>query len=182
MRLLLISGSLRAGSTNTALLRTAAVLARDAVLLDGVAALPHFSPDLDAEGAVLAAPVVALREQLAQADAALLCTPEYAGALPAAFKNVLEWAVGSGELSGKPVAWVNAAGPAAPNGGHDAHDSLRKVLGWIGASIVEDACARLPLERHQVGADGLIAGPVVRDELLRVLAALAAAVDAAAAG
>ncbi len=58
----------------------------------------------------------------------LFCTPEYAGALPAALKNLLEWTIGDAGTYQKPVAWINAAGPAAPTGAADAHESLRKVL------------------------------------------------------
>lgn len=43
----------------------------------------------------------------AAADAVLFCTPEYAGALPGSFKNLLDWTVGGGETYGKPAAWIN---------------------------------------------------------------------------
>jgi chromate reductase, NAD(P)H dehydrogenase (quinone) len=176
VRILLISGSLRSGSTNTAVLRTAAALAPDGVatvLFDGMARLPHFSPDADADGAPVHPAVAALREAVAAADALLLCTPEYAGALPGSFKNLLEWTVGDGGTYRKPVAWINAAGPAAPTGAADAHDSLRRVLRYVHADVVEEACARIPVERAMVSADGLIADPTVRARLGEVLRALA---------
>src|SRR5206468_11669970 len=117
--LLLISGSLRAGSTNTAVLRTASELAGERVgmtLYGGVAELPHFNPDDDREGEPVHAAVAELRAQVAAADALLICTPEYAGALPGALKNLLEWTVGDGGTYRKPIAWINASGPAAPTG------------------------------------------------------------------
>jgi chromate reductase len=85
-RILLVSGSLRAGSTNTALLRTARAACPDgveAVLYEGMAALPHFNPDDDAEDAAMHPAVAELRAAVAAADALLFSTPEYAGALPA---------------------------------------------------------------------------------------------------
>ena len=54
------------------------------------------------------------------------------------------------------MAWVNASGAAAQTGAADAHDSLRKVLGYVGAEIVEPACVRIPVTRQAVGADGLV--------------------------
>ena len=93
MRVLLISGSLRAASTNTAVLRTARAVAPEgieAVLYEGMAALPHFNPDDDAEGAPVHPAVAELRAGIAAAGALLFCTPEYAGALPGSFKNLLE--------------------------------------------------------------------------------------------
>jgi NAD(P)H-dependent FMN reductase len=177
-KLLLISGSLRGASTNSATLRTAAALVPagvEAEIYDGMGRLPHFNPDDDpADGVGLDAEVAALRTALA-ADALLLSTPEYAGALPGSFKNLLDWTVGGGQMDAMPTAWINVSGAAAPSGGADAHDSLRKVLGFTGAKIVEDACLRLPLARGDVGEDGLIAPEEARAAIVGVLTALAAA-------
>jgi chromate reductase, NAD(P)H dehydrogenase (quinone) len=177
-RVVLISGSLRAASTNSALLRTAAVVAPagiEARLYEGMGALPHFNPDDDSEGAPLHPAVVELRAELRDADAVLFCTPEYAGALPGSFKNLLDWTVGGGETHGKPVAWVNVAGPAAPNRGADAHESLRKVLGYTGSAVVPGACRSVPVTRDMVGGDGLIDDRSTREQLVDVLRTLAAA-------
>jgi chromate reductase len=179
-KLLLISGSLRGGSTNSATLRTAAALAAagvEAETYDGMGRLPHFNPDDDlADGVGLDVEVAALRAALGAADALLLSTPEYAGALPGSFKNLLDWAVGGGQMDAMPVAWLNVSGAAAPSGGADAHDSLRKVLGFTGAQIVEDACLRLPLARGDVGEDGLIAPPQARAAIVAAMTALSASV------
>jgi NAD(P)H-dependent FMN reductase len=172
---LLISGSLRAGSTNTALLRTAQAVAPDGmstVLYDGMASLPHFNPDDDVEGAPVHAAVAELRAQIAAADALLFSTPEYAGALPGSFKNLLEWTVGDAGTYRKPVAFINTSGPAAPTGAADAHASLRKVLGYVHADIVEEACVRIPVDRGAVGPGGLIADPAIRERIVGALRAL----------
>ncbi|HKG38296.1 MAG TPA: NADPH-dependent FMN reductase [Conexibacter sp.] len=177
-RILLISGSLRGGSTNTALLRTADEVAPEGIetrLYDGMAGLPHFNPDDDAEGMPVDPAVAALRAAVHAADALLLSTPEYAGALPGSFKNLLEWTVGDASTYRKPIAWVNTSGAAAPTGAADAHDSLRKVLGYVHAEIVEDACVRIPVARTAVGEDGLIADESIRERVAKVLSALAAA-------
>jgi len=176
-KLLLISGSLRGGSTNSATLRTAAALAPagvEAAIYDGMGRLPHFNPDDDPTDAVGLDPeVAALRAALAEADALLLSTPEYAGALPGSFKNLLDWTVGGGQAYEMPVAWINVSGAAAPSGGADAHDSLRKVLGYTGAEIIEDACLRLPLARDDVGEDGLVAPSEAREKIVGAVNALA---------
>ncbi|GAA0963931.1 NADPH-dependent FMN reductase [Actinocorallia libanotica] len=169
--ILLLSGSLRAGSTNEAVLRTAQAVAPSvgmrAVLYGGLAELPHFNPDDDADP--LPASVVALREAIGGAAGILVCTPEYAGTLPGSFKNLLDWTVGGTEICGKTAAWVNAA---APGRGQGAEATLRTVLGYTGADVVENACVRLPVDRGMVGADGLIADPAVRRELTEVLGLL----------
>ncbi|MFL5912110.1 MAG: NADPH-dependent FMN reductase [Gaiellaceae bacterium] len=178
MNVLLLCGSLRAGSTNEAVLRTAAEMAPDSVetvLYVGAANLPLFNPDDDAEGAPVNEAVAEMRRHVGAADAILICTPEYAGALPAAMKNVLEWTVGDAGTYGKPVAWINASGPAAPTGAADAHESLRKVLGYVGANIVEEACARVPVSRGAVGEEGTVTDEDTRREIQRALEALVSA-------
>lgn len=174
-RILLISGSLRAGSTNTALLRTAQAVAPDdtiASIYEGLGRLSHFNPDDDI---VPLHPAVAdLRMRIADADALLFSTPEYAGALPGSFKNLLDWTVGGGETYGMPVAWINASG--SPTRAVDAHRSLRTVLGYTGSAIVEQACAHIPVTRSAVGSDGLIADEVVRRQIAVVVRTLASEV------
>ena len=178
MRVLLISGSLRAGSVNTAVLRTAQAAAPAGVMaerFEGLGALPHFNPDLDPEGGAPPPSVADLRARLAAADAVLFSTPEYAGDLPGAFQNLLDWTVGGGETYGKRVGWINAAGEASPTGAADAHASLRRVLGYTGADIVEAACVRVPVPRAALGPDGLVADPDLRERIAAALVELAGA-------
>ncbi|MEU2352446.1 NADPH-dependent FMN reductase [Streptomyces misionensis] len=171
--ILLLSGSLRGGSSNEALLRTARAVAPEvgvrAELYEGLARLPHFNPDDDTDP--LPAPVAGLREAIGRAAGMLICTPEYAGTLPGSFKNLLDWTVGGTEIGDKPVGWVNAA---APGRGEGAEATLRSVLGYTGARVVDAACARVPVERGMVGEDGLVADPRTRRRLGEVLARLAA--------
>jgi chromate reductase, NAD(P)H dehydrogenase (quinone) len=168
----MISGSLRSGSTNTAVLRTAEAVAppeMSLTLYRSVSELPHFNPDDD--GPPVEAEVEELRASIRTAGAVLLSTPEYAGDLPGSFKNVLDWAVGddrSGSMYGKPVAWINCS----PRGAPGAHGALRTVLGYLGASIVDEACVDVPVERAAVGTDGLIASEDVRRPLADALSRL----------
>jgi NAD(P)-dependent dehydrogenase (short-subunit alcohol dehydrogenase family)/NAD(P)H-dependent FMN reductase len=176
VRILLISGSARNGSTNSAVLRTAGSLAAagvEAEQLGGIGGLPLFNPDDDLEGEPVDPRVAAMRQAVAGADALLICTPEYAGALPAALKNLLEWTIGDAGTYDKPVAWINAAGAAAPTGAADAHASLRKVLQYAGADIADDASARIPVARQDVDARGEIADPAARRAIATAVERLA---------
>ncbi|SHF12958.1 NADPH-dependent FMN reductase [Streptoalloteichus hindustanus] len=167
--ILLLSGSLRAASSNNALLRTAEVVAPErvrTVRYDGMASLPHFNPDDDNDP--LPTPVAELRAAIAGATAVLVCAPEYAGTLPGAFKNLLDWTIGGTETSDKPVAWVNVA---APGRGEGAEATLRSVLAYTGTRIVESACVRIPVAPGMI-SDGVIADPAVRQQLRDVLARL----------
>src|SRR5690242_17235119 len=170
--ILLVSGSTRGASTNSALLRTAAAdppQGVEAELYAGMTDLPHFNPDDDHDP--LPPAVADLRTRLGAAAAVLICTPEYAGALPGTFKNLLDWSVGGPEMYGKPVAWVNASG--SPTQAVQAHASLETVLRTIHADIVTEACGHIAVPRPAVGEDGLVADAEVRHRIREVLAVLA---------
>jgi chromate reductase len=178
VRILLISGSTRAASNNTALLRTAQLVAPPGVvatLYSSMTDLPHFNPDDDVDSAGGAAlhPVVAnLRAAMAACHGVFFSTPEYAGAMPGTFKNLLDWTVGGGELYRKPVAWLNPS--SSLTGASHALASLITVLGFLDVDLVQDACARIPVLRSQVNADGLIVDEHIRQQLATALSLLVA--------
>jgi chromate reductase, NAD(P)H dehydrogenase (quinone) len=170
VRILLISGSTRRGSGNTAALRTVQAMAPEGITAEmypGLALLPAFSPDEDEHPP---GPAAELRERIAAADALLFCTPEYAGTLPGSLKNLLDWTVGGGEIYGKPVGWINVATGGRGTG---AEEHLAMVLRYVGAVAVEQACVRVPVPRDAAGPDGIIADPAIRAVFGAVLAALA---------
>jgi chromate reductase len=169
---LTINGSLRNGSVNGAVLETVRSIAPANVAVtafDSLADLPPFNPDNDRDP--LPPHVCGLRQALAASDAVLFCTPEYAGGLPGAFKNLLDWTVGSTALRGKPAAWINAASPMAPAGGEDACASLRKVLGYVEAHVVETACVRVAVTRNVV-EHGIVQDRDCRRKIAEALSAL----------
>ncbi len=180
--ILLVSGSLRQMSTNTALLRTAAEIAPDGVdchIYDRLATLPAFNPDDDRHP--LHPEVQRLRAVIHRADAIIFSTPEYAGALPGSLKNLLDWTIGDeepGSIYEKPVGWVNVS----PRGAEGAHHELRTVLGYAHARIIVSACAQIPVTAPNIGGDGLIEDDATRAALAQVLAALSDATTAAAGG
>ncbi|UUZ53720.1 NAD(P)H-dependent oxidoreductase [Massilia sp. H-1] len=131
LKVLGISGSLRKSSVNSALLRSARQLAPDGVALTifgGVGQLPLFNPDLEAD---LPEPVLALHAAVAQADALLFASPEYAHGVTGAIKNTLDWLVSFEPFAGKRVAVWNAAARA-----HHADLALRETLQTMDAVIV----------------------------------------------
>jgi NAD(P)H-dependent FMN reductase len=136
MPVLTISGSLRANSLNTKILRFAARAALPGVdihLCDALDRLPHFNPDLDTDSGPAA--VATFRAQLNGADAVVICSPEYAHGVPGALKNALDWVVGSGEFVSKPVALWNLSTRAV-----DAHASLVEALQTMSALVLPEAC------------------------------------------
>lgn len=164
VRVLLLCGSLRRGSVNAAVLDAAATAAPDDVVIDrygGTTSLPYYSPDADLEPPHPA--VADLRARIDAASAVLIATPEYAGSLPGAFKNVLDWMVGGIEMTGKPVAWINAS--TGPTGAERTYQALRDVFGFIQPRVIDDACARIPVYRRDLDPDGRI----TRDDLVAAI-------------
>jgi chromate reductase len=140
MKILAISGSLRAASYNTALLRAAAELAPSDVqveLYDGLESLPPYNEDRDTDQPPLE--VKRLREQISAADAVLFATPEFNGTMPGQMKHAVDWAsrpYGPGSsLWGKPVAVVGAS--VTDYGAVWAQDHLRKALGIASARVLD---------------------------------------------
>ena len=170
IRILLITGSTRHGSANTAALTTAAELAPAGVtpvLYGGLASLPAFNPDHD--GDLLPPAAAELRGEIAAAAAVLFCTPEYAGTLPGSFKNLLDWTVGGGELYEKPVAWLNVANPGRGGG---AAATLALVLAYVGATVIDSACRDIPVPKTAITAEGTVRDPLFASTVAEVWAAL----------
>jgi NAD(P)H-dependent FMN reductase len=163
VRILAISGSLQANSSNLALLRTAAAVAPPGVevtLYDGLRHLPLFDPDVDASGAP--APVQELRRALRESDAVLLASPEYGFSLPGSLKNAIDWVIGSGELERK-VVGVTAA-VRHPERGRGGLDALRKTLLAVSARIV--------------GGEPIVRGPTFDGQVSALLQSIALALSA----
>lgn len=170
--ILALSGSLRDGSTNTALLEAARLLASTDVeikMWNGQGTLPQFTPDLES-----AAPKVVqeFRDLIGRADGLLIACPEYARGIPGAFKNALDWLVGGETFISKKFALWNAS-PRA----NEAQRSLRLVLETMSGICVEQAALSAPLINQQVTAQSIAEHPEWAPQLKFALAKLVEALD-----
>jgi len=141
MKILAISGSLRATSLNTAVLQAAGRLAPAGVTVDifeGIGNLPFFNSDLD--GDRLPREVAEFRAAIGAADGLLISSPEYARGVAGVMKNALDWLVGSFEFPNKPVVLINTS----PRATH-ALAALTVTLETMSARLVNDASITLPL-------------------------------------
>jgi chromate reductase len=144
MRALAISGSLRSHSTNTSLLQALILLAPpnlQITLYHELHRIPPFNPDYEHEGNT--GPIARFRSAIQTASVVLFSTPEYAHGVPGALKNALDWIVGTGELSRKPVVLINASAR-----GTFAQASLREILTTMDATLLHDAEVILNLPRN----------------------------------
>ena len=174
MRLLAISGSLRRDSYNTQLLRAAGELAADGIeveLYEGLATIPPYDSDEEALGTP--APVADLKRRIAAADVVLIATPEYNSSIPGQLKNALDWVsrpIKESPFRSKPTAVIGASTSAY--GGVWAQAELRKVLGIIGARVVE-ADVAVPNAAEHFDAEGRLTNDETREQLAQLLDDLA---------
>jgi chromate reductase, NAD(P)H dehydrogenase (quinone) len=169
-RILAITGSLRARSSNTAVLQAAALLAPAGVrvsLFTRLDTLPHFNPDLDGEDMTPPPAVADFRLRVIRADALLICSPEYAHGVPGALKNALDWLVSVPQLPHKPVGLLNAS----PRAFH-AHESLAETLRTMSLVLVDGATITLPLNGMHRDANSSATAVEVRTALRAALESL----------
>jgi chromate reductase, NAD(P)H dehydrogenase (quinone) len=168
-----ISGSLRTGSSNHAILRFFEKMAPSGleyIIYDGLARLPHFDPDIDNNP--LPAEISALRKQLAEADGIIICTPEYAYGAPGSLKNALDWTVSSGSLVDKPLALITAS-----TGGENAHAALVLILGALSANVLKEATLLISFIRSKMDKDGNIIDMETAQSLTKVFDRLLNAIN-----
>jgi chromate reductase, NAD(P)H dehydrogenase (quinone) len=170
VRLLAISGSLRADSSNKALLEAARMLApqgMEIILYASVGDLPHYNPDMEH-----ALPPAAkdFRAQVRAADGLLISSPEYAHGVPGSLKNALDWLVGGDEFIAKPVALFNAS----PRATH-AQASLAETLQTMSGRILTEASIALPLLARKMDAAAIVADPDMSAALRKALTAFGSA-------
>ena len=178
MKILAISGSLRADSLNTKLLHAAAELVDDGIefeVWDGLKAVPPYDEDDEAEAPPIA--VARLRSAIAQADAVLFATPEYNASIPGQLKNAIDWVsrpVATNPLRNVPVAVIGASPGAF--GAVWAQAELKKVVGLIGARVLP---VELPVSKaaSRFEPDGRLMDDELRASLRDVVNELVSAVQ-----
>lgn len=150
--ILTIPGSLRNGSSNHNILKYLSSLAPGNInytIYNSLATIPPFNPGLDND--TPPQPVAELRQLITNADALIICTPEYAFGVPGQLKNALDWLVSSGTLIDKPVVLITAS-----SSGEYAHPSLLRTLGALSANVIEEACLLVPFIRSKMDTEGNI--------------------------
>jgi chromate reductase, NAD(P)H dehydrogenase (quinone) len=162
IKILAIPGSLREKSSSNVIMYAAAHLLPVNVEIEfynGISLLPHFNDsDYTPES------ITDLRDKISNADGVFICTPEYAFGIPGSLKNALDWTVGSGELTNKPVAVVTAASV-----GDKAHAALLLVLSALSSKVNPNATLLIPFIRTKVKN-----GEVIDQDILKQLQAVLA--------
>jgi chromate reductase len=167
MKVLALSGSLRAASINSMLLRAMARLAPAGIsvsVFQGLGELPLFDPDREAD---CPARVAEFQRLVAESDALIIASPEYAHGVSGTIKNALDWLVGFEAFASKAVAVLNAS-PRA----HHADSALRETLRTMAANIVESASISIPLLGANLSESAMMVTPSVVSAIRESLEAL----------
>jgi chromate reductase len=180
VRVLAISGSLRQGSNNSALLRALREEAPSGVEIELWHGLKEFPP-YDSDDDLVPGPdeVESFRETVRDADAVFFATPEYNSSIPGALKNALDWGsrpIATNAFRNKPVAVISSS--AGAFGGVWAAAELRKVLAAMGARVT-DAELSVGHAAEKFDDEGHLVDEDVRQGLRDALETLLAEVPAA---
>jgi chromate reductase len=177
LKILAVSGSLRAGSYNTALLRVAIESAPPGLVIErfDIRPIPFFDGDVERQGDP--EPVIQWKNAISAADGLLIATPEYHHSIPGVLKNALDWAgrspkgASNSSLARKPVGIIGTGGVA---GSARAQLHLRQILAETRSYVMIEPTVIVPLARQKFDESGKLLDEAVRKQVTDFMTAFAA--------
>ena len=166
-KVLAISGSTRAQSTNLNYIKAISELGADVFsveLFERLLDIPAFNPDDDTDSPP--ARVADFRHQLKKADGILICTPEYAMGVPGSLKNAIDWTVSSMEFSQKPVALITAS-----LSGLKGHAALLETLHVIESRMTDETGLVISFAKTKISPDCKITDEATLTAIKRLIGA-----------
>lgn len=166
-RVLAIVGSASKHSSNLRLVQHIASLTEqrfETTVYDDLRRLPHFDPECSVENPPSA--VVELRTAIADADAVLVCTPEYIFSLPSGLKNVFEWCVATTVFTNKPVGLITGSAHGA-----QGHEELQRILQTVQARFTAETALLVQGIKGKIDGAGRPTDGRTEGELLLFIAA-----------
>ncbi|WPP49509.1 NADPH-dependent FMN reductase [Catalinimonas niigatensis] len=173
LKVFAISGSTKQYSSNESILKYISINFQDHLEVDiyeGIERLPHFNPDHDNEN--VDETVKDFRRRIFQADAVIICTPEYVFSLPGSLKNAIEWNVSTTNFSNKPVAFIVAAAS-----GEKAFEALDLIMTTIESRIAKGAKLLIKGVKGKVSANGIIHDSRTEDSIRKLVISLIQSVE-----
>lgn len=131
------------------------------LVFDRLKELPHFDPQESIDRPPIE--IIALRQIIQDADAVLICTPEYVFSIPSGLKNLLEWCVATTIWMDKPAGIITAS-----TDGKNTHEQLQMLLRTLGASVEENTCLHIPAVKSKINQEGQIADPDIQEALIHL--------------
>lgn len=129
-------------------------------LFSALKTLPHFDRELSVSNPPET--IIAFRKSIEQADAVIICTPEYVFSIPSGWKNAIEWCVATTVFSDKPIGLITASAH-----GQKGHEELKLIIQTIGAKFTNATTLLIQGVKGKIDADGAITDTQTLDELLQ---------------
>lgn len=165
-KILAISGSTRKNSSNYKILKFISEHINsefEVEIFEDLENIPHFNPDLDNDNPPEA--VTIFRNKVENANAIIICTPEYVFSLPGSLKNALEWCVSNTVFSNKNVGLITASAS-----GEKGHEQLALIMKTIQAQFTDKTQLLIQGIRGKLDADGNIIDEKTLNNLLIFIA------------
>jgi chromate reductase, NAD(P)H dehydrogenase (quinone) len=169
---LAISGSINPGSTAGRILQAMERLAGapfQFTIFEELGGIPHFNPQ--ESDTTNSETVLRWRQLWREADAVIICTPEYAFGMPGVLKDALDWLVGSGEVYHKPLAALSYS--PSMMGGENALSTLLLTLKAQNADFDQSTTSTIPAVRQRFTLEGEITDPALSSLFTKVFESLA---------
>jgi NAD(P)H-dependent FMN reductase len=147
-----IIGSASPNSANQKLVESIAALTKEQwniTVFTQLKDLPHFDPELSLHHPPEL--VIAFREAIANADAILICTPEYVFSIPSGLKNAIEWCVATTVFSDKPTGLITASAD-----GRKGHEELQLLMKTLGCQFSEETTLLVSGAKGKITETGAI--------------------------
>ena len=147
-----IIGSASSNSANQSLVENFAHLTSgffNVTIFPDLKKLPHFDPELSINNTP--GPILDFRQAVSNADAVLICTPEYVFSIPSGLKNAIEWCVSTTVFSGKPTALITASAS-----GQKGHEELQLIMKTVMAKFTDETVLLIQGVKGKVNERGEI--------------------------
>ena len=160
-KIFVIVGSTKANSSNLKLIKKLGELSIEdfqITIFEGLSKLPHFNPDLDNENPPRE--IIEFRQQIADSDGVIICTPEYIFSLPGSLKNAIEWCVSTIIFSFKPAGLILASAS-----GEKGLEELKLIMKTIGAKFTEETTLLIQGIKGKFNKEGYLSDKETIDRL-----------------
>lgn len=160
-----INGSASRNSSNLAILKIIAELGKsefDLQIIDDLTELPHFKTELTDTN--VPEKIIEFRNQVAEADGIIICTPEYIFSIPSGLKNAIEWCVSTTVFSDKPIGIITASAS-----GTKGHEELKLIMKTVQTIFTDDTTLLIQGVKGKINKDGEIMDDHTKTELSKFI-------------
>ncbi|MBX7046035.1 MAG: NAD(P)H-dependent oxidoreductase [Ignavibacteria bacterium] len=165
--LFVIIGSASRNSANQKLIENFVILTKDifhVTIFNDLKSLPHFDTELSSENTPEI--ISEFRNNIANSDGVLICTPEYVFSIPSGLKNAIEWCVSTTVFSDKPTGLITASAHGAKG-----HEELKLIMKTIMAKFNEDTTLLIHGIKGKINDNGDITESETKDDFNKFIEA-----------